>query len=133
MNNNNDIGWLFFGGYKNIIALDANNISITLVFDLGNIVNISGKIFLYPPQGQYYISVNDRIMNKCSILLINIYGPNLDSPQFYSDINDIICASTSDFYIICGDFNLVQEFELDCLNYKNLNNPRTRNKLLESK
>ena len=31
------------------IAIDANN--ITLVFDLGNIVNISGNIFLYPPQG----------------------------------------------------------------------------------
>ena len=30
------------------IALDANN--ITLVFDSSNIVNISGNIFLYPPQ-----------------------------------------------------------------------------------
>ena len=31
------------------ITLDANN--ITLVFDSGNIVNISGNINLYPPQG----------------------------------------------------------------------------------
>ena len=79
------------------------------------------------------ISLELEIDNKFTILLINIYGPNLDCPQFYSDINDIICASTSDFYILCGDFNLVQEFDLDCLNYRNLNNPRARDKLLELK
>ena len=37
-----------FRGIQEYIALDANN--ITLVFDSGNIVNISGNIFLYPPQ-----------------------------------------------------------------------------------
>ena len=38
-----------FRGIQEYIDLDANN--ITLVFDSGNIVNISGNIFLYPPQG----------------------------------------------------------------------------------
>ena len=38
-----------FRGIQEYIAFDANN--ITLVFDSGNIVNISGNIFLYPPQG----------------------------------------------------------------------------------
>ena len=38
-----------FRGIQEYNALDANN--ITLVFDSGNIVNISGNIFLYPPQG----------------------------------------------------------------------------------
>ena len=38
-----------FRGIQEYIALDANN--ITLVSDSGNIVNISGNIFLYPPQG----------------------------------------------------------------------------------
>ena len=38
-----------FRGIQEYIALDANNIA--LVFDSGNIVNISGNIFLYPPQG----------------------------------------------------------------------------------
>ena len=37
-----------FRGIQEYIALDANN--ITLVFDSGNIVNILGNIFLYPPQ-----------------------------------------------------------------------------------
>ena len=39
-----------FRGIQEYIALDAND--ITLIFDSGNIVNISGNIFLYPPQGQ---------------------------------------------------------------------------------
>ena len=38
-----------FRGIQEYIALDAYN--ITLVFDSGNIVNISGNIFLYTPQG----------------------------------------------------------------------------------
>ena len=38
-----------FRGIQEYIALDTDN--ITLVFDSGNIVNISGNIFLYPPQG----------------------------------------------------------------------------------
>ena len=47
-----------FRGIQEYIALDANN--ITLVFDSGNIVNISGNIFLYPPQGH-------PILYKCLI------------------------------------------------------------------
>ena len=38
-----------FRRIQEYIALDAND--ITLIFDSGNIVNISGNIFLYPPQG----------------------------------------------------------------------------------
>ena len=47
-----------FRGIQEYIALDANN--ITLVFDSGNIVNISGNIFLYPPQGH-------PILYKCFV------------------------------------------------------------------
>ena len=46
-----------FRGIKEYIVLDANN--ITLVFDSGNIVNISGNIFLYPPHAiQYCIIIS---------------------------------------------------------------------------
>ena len=38
-----------FRGIQEYIALDANK--ITLVFDSGNTVNISGNILVYPPQG----------------------------------------------------------------------------------
>ncbi len=40
---------------------------------------------------------------------------------------------TSDFMILCGDWNLVQDQNLDCFNYKNINNPRAREKILNCK
>ena len=52
-----------FRGIQEYIALDANN--ITLVFDSSNIVNISGNIFLYPPQGH-------PILYKYHHMVVNI-------------------------------------------------------------
>ena len=40
-------------GIKEYIARDANNIA--LVFNSGNIVSISGNIFLYPPKKSHPI------------------------------------------------------------------------------
>ena len=57
-----------FRGIQEYIALDANN--ITLVFDSGNIVNISGNIFLYPPQG------HPILYNYYHILVIMHVGNN---------------------------------------------------------
>lgn len=36
-------------------------------------------------------------------------------------------------YILCGDFNMIFYPKLDCDNYKNINNPNARNKVLEYK
>ena len=59
-----------FRGIQEYIALDANN--ITLVFDSGNIVNISGNIFLYPPQGHpilYNYPKHQNELHPITILL----------------------------------------------------------------
>ena len=65
--------------------------------------------------------------------LVTIYGPNSDSPNFYEALFkesiDIVC----DFNIFCGDWNLVQDFEMDCNLYENLNNPRAQNTVLKMK
>ena len=57
-----------FRGIQEYIALDVNN--ITLVFDSGNIVNISGNIFLYPPQGHpilyKYVMGNNNDRGLCT-------------------------------------------------------------------
>ena len=59
-----------FRGIQECIALDANN--ITLVFDSGNIVNISSNIFLYPPQGHpiLYNNLIDYEMNQTDVIEI---------------------------------------------------------------
>ena len=65
--------------------------------------------------------------------LINVYGPNIDTPCFYDKLTEIIDFFGNQLCIICGDFNLVQNFNLDTHNYININNPRSREKILEIK
>ena len=60
-----------FRGIQEYIALDANN--ITLVFDSGNIVYISGNLFLYPPQG-HPILYNYLTADWLMLLLISMSG-----------------------------------------------------------
>lgn len=79
-----------------------------------------------------FIVVNLEIEQK-QITLVNIYGPNEDSPNFYSKIEDIIEEFENDTCIICGDFNLVQNQELDTYNYIHVNNPRAREYVLTMK
>ena len=55
-----------FRGIQEYIVLDANN--ITLAFDSGNIVNISGNIFLYSPQGHpKYIIIPSGVFCELNI------------------------------------------------------------------
>ena len=56
-----------FRGIQEYIALDANN--ITLVFDSGNIVNISGNIFLYPTQGHPIAHHRSRVQDPVGTVL----------------------------------------------------------------
>ena len=71
-----------FRGIQEYIALDANN--ITLVFDSGNIVNISVNIFLYPPQGHsilykyYYLISNAPVTRPYICQRSPTYGDTSD-------------------------------------------------------
>ena len=58
-----------FRGIQEYIALDVNN--ITLVFDSGNIVNISGNIFLYPPQGHPILYNSAKCSRKAFISIVH--------------------------------------------------------------
>ena len=58
--------------------------------------------------------------SEFSIKLINIYAPNRDSPHFFESIKIAIENSTHDYCIICGDFNLTLDPEMDLYNYRNI-------------
>lgn len=66
-----------------------------------------------------------------TITLANIYGPNTDKPNFFVKLMESIDSFKNDDIIICGDFNLVINPDMDCDNYLQINNPIARNKLLE--
>ena len=50
------------------------------------------------------------------ITLVNLYGPNEGKSLFCDDIKQKIKAFENDNFIICGDFNLVMDPDLDTEN-----------------
>ena len=62
--------------------------------------------------------------------LVNLYGPNDDKPKFYKEIRQKYNAFQNDKIIICGDWNLVINPDLDTNNYLHINNPRARQEVL---
>ena len=62
--------------------------------------------------------------------LVNLYGPNDDKPKFYKEIRQKCNAFQNDKTIICGDWNLVINRDLDTNNYLHINNPRARQEVL---
>ena len=93
--------------------------------------NIELKVYkeLKTPDGNT-IALDIEIDGK-RITLVCLYGPNKDDPDFFENIDTIIENFKNDSYIICGDFNLVINPNLDCENYINVNNPKARKKVLE--
>ncbi|MES9881225.1 MAG: endonuclease/exonuclease/phosphatase family protein, partial [Sedimenticola sp.] len=65
--------------------------------------------------------------------LITLYGPNIDSPPFFRNIIAQAETFNNDNFIICGDFNLVQDTNLDYNNYKHINNKNAHNTILDIK
>ena len=76
--------------------------------ELGNMISVSLKI------------------DSFSLKLINVYGPNKDSPDFYNTITDCMASSQYTYTLLCGDLNLTLDPKKDCHNYSTINNPKSR-------
>ena len=59
-----------------------------------------------------YVILKCKIGNE-TYTLSNIYAPNTDNPQFFTDITEQIDAFETDLKIIGGDFNLVLDLTVD--------------------
>ena len=79
-----------------------------------------------------YIALKIKMIDT-EITLINIYGPNNDNPRFYDELSALIDRFKTVTIILCGDWNLVQDQQLDTKNYLRENNIRARNKVLQIK
>ena len=73
----------------------------------------------------------DLNIASISVRLINIYAPNLDTPDFFQNLAEFIDQNKQDYLVICGDFNLVMNPNLDSYNYVSINNPKSRNLALQ--
>ena len=73
----------------------------------------------------------DITIDNRRITIANIYGPNRDSPNFYTQLQSDINNIGNTDVILAGDFNLIMHEVNDCNNYMNLNNPRAREKVFD--
>ena len=81
--------------------------------------------------GRYTI-IDLELIGVARILLINLYAPNEDDPTFFNNLFDLIETFDTKNLIICGDWNLVMNYELDTFNYKKNNNPKAREVVLNN-
>ena len=82
------------------------------------------------PNGNYII-LNMTLQGK-KVTLVNIYGPSEDNPQFYRNLKEKYSEFDNELLIICGNWNFVQNPEMDCYNYLLINNPRARKVVLDT-
>ena len=57
-----------------------------------------------------------------TINLITLYRPNNDSP-FFEEISKLLENISANYNILCRDFNIALNKEIDTFNYRHINNP----------
>ena len=76
------------------------------------------------PDGRYIIL--DLTIFDIRFLLVALYGPNKDVPDFFNSLLRQIVDVGNYSIIMCGDFNVVQNYDLDTTGYENQNNPNSQ-------
>ena len=107
----------------------SNSRGVAIFFGAGTAVNVLRS--KEDNEGNFvilHIKLNDH-----DITLVSLYGPNIDSPEFYSELEKYVLDFDNPFNVICGDWNLVQNFDYDTYNYVRINNPQGRNRVMQLK
>lgn len=66
------------------------------------------------------------IINSIEYILVNVYAPNKDEPDFFRSMQNVLNKYNVDNVIIGGDWNLLLDPNIDGKNYKHVNNPRAK-------
>ena len=109
-------------GYKIFMSGLTNNKRGVIILLNNNFQHMIGRV-IKDPNGNF-LMLEITIKGK-KITLVNLYGPNEDRLQFYLNIRGIE-EIDNEMAIICGDWNLIVDPELNCENYKHVNNPKAR-------
>ena len=70
-------------------------------------------------------------INDQTFTVVNLHSPNKDDPDFYDRVMGELKNTRSQELILTGDWNLVLNPELDSQNYKHINNPKCREKVID--
>lgn len=117
-------------GYKLVLsAKDGVNVSRGVMILINNNFACDIGRTLTDPNGNYIIT--ELTVSDKKITLVSLYGPNEDKPQFYKNLRNYILDFNNDNVVICGDWNLVLDPEMDTENYRHINNPNARLEVLK--
>ena len=106
-------------GYKSYFAsYNSNSRGVAILFN-NNLEFLVKKV--YKDILGNYIFVTVTIMDR-EFLIVSLYGPNRDDPEFYAELEERINDVGLENIIIGGDWNLVLDYTLDYYNYKHHNN-----------
>ena len=106
----------FFSSYT------SNSRGVAILFN--NNFEFKVKKIIKDQAGNYIILLVE--IHKENYLLVNIYGPNRDNPEFYNNLRKKIRELNVERVIIAGDFNLVLDPKIDYHNYKHINNTKAK-------
>ena len=76
------------------------------------------------------LMIEIQIQNFTFFLAV-IYGPNTDSPTFYSNLKNRLLQTNGSPIICCGDWNLVLEFKKDTYAYIRENNINAKSEVMK--
>ena len=85
---------------------------------------------IFRDNGGNFLMVHISTM-KMDVLLVNIYEPNRDDPNFYIKLNENIAKLKIPNLILAGDWNLVLDPTIDYCNYKRTSNVKAQEKVEE--
>ena len=94
---------------------------------LNNTFEYKLKDVIKDPNGNFIILKIS--INSVDYILVNLYAPNKDCPEFFTHINTLIGNIDVNNIIIGGDWNLVLNPDIDSSNYKHVNNVRSKNEV----
>ena len=82
-------------------------------------------------QGRYIILDISIFQQRCT--LVTLYGPNADSPEFFTNLKEnlINWKLSNQPIMLCGDWNVVLNYHNDTINYLKENNPNAQKSVLE--
>ena len=110
---------------KFLIAGESNK-ALGVMIILNN--NFEYKIHnVYKDNEGRYIICDLEIKGVARLLMVNIYGPNKDNPQFFDKLFNILNKEGITNWIITGDWKLVLNQGMDTYNYKTINIPNATN------
>ena len=110
-------------------SVSSNSRGCAILFNKNLDYNVHSHIS--DPEGNYIIA--DITVDNNRFTLITLYGPNKDNPLFFENLLIQAEQYNNEIYILCGDFNIVQDPKYDYYNYNDINNKKAQQKVLEIK